>query len=1025
MTHKDDVVSVVVPCYNQGLFLGEALQSLADQTYPALEVIVVDDGSGLDTQSEIRRLQARYSFTLVTQANGGLSRARNVGIAHASGRYILPLDADNRLAPAAITQLVERMRSAQTDNPDVMFVYQDKVLFGLEDRYVPHQPYNLYRLLTDNFADACCLIDRRIFDWGFQYNETMKDGYEDWEFHLRLGVYGFQGVRLAGHTFLYRRWGYSMVNAADQKKRQLMAKIESELATLYLPRHQRAIKRVWAPGLSLMGSPDPTQWKSQTFADWVPSPDQGSFLQQLATVRGRFVLVLMDNPGLLTTDRALFEKLLTVAEWDGTINAIAIGNADGPRPSALLLASRFLFGELLALAPQSADALWALTETATSLRWWDPERQQLSDRPVVHAGRREKRISRWLKNFGKRFIAPRVGFDNAYQTFYHLYQAGQIIRRSLAHPQPPLAGTASDTLAPDDRGILLDQGFRHYTPLRFYDGVAAAPPVTPSAAWHPENPPPVLGHPDWIAAHAARHTPTTNTNPVIGEELASVFRALPHSRRTALLGADSPEIITQLGLQGPLDIFEFSSPTIESLKQSPPHAGVYDLAFAVPADRSYDVVVTGQALAHRYPQPDLMLRAQRSLTANGTLIAPEFLQPSPDPRMTATGGSGGWMTWRRSRLKVFVIAPHLVQGGADRALVDLIRGLPGERYDIVFVTTEPADNTWISLVLPQVSEYWDLGSLLADDNARIELLVELIKRKSPDVAYIMHSKVGYDTLPHFRAHRVKTLLQFHLEEPGGGWIGYATSRYQNLVDRYVVINQHLKDRLRTTYYVEPHKVDVIYLGVNLPPNVPPLSPDERLHVVVPVRLDPQKAPHRLIPIAQGLKDGNIPATIHVLGDGPLRHELETGIGQYGLDRQLVLHGTVPADAMAAWYEKTHAVLLTSDYEGLPLVLLEGMAHARAIVAPDIGAIRELFKDHVGILIPDPADIGAYVNALRSLAKDRRRMIQMGLNGREAAMRDFNQARTEERYRALFENLLGEPDLRAKPGTRNKPLPHPR
>ena len=131
-------VSIVIPCYNQGPFLGECLASLKSQTYPAnlVETIVVDDGSGPDTKETISRLAQQYALHLITQVNGGLSRARNVGIAYASGDYILPLDADNYLSADAIELLVTTMRDSQAKDPHVMFVYQDKVLFGVEESYL-------------------------------------------------------------------------------------------------------------------------------------------------------------------------------------------------------------------------------------------------------------------------------------------------------------------------------------------------------------------------------------------------------------------------------------------------------------------------------------------------------------------------------------------------------------------------------------------------------------------------------------------------------------------------------------------------------------------------------------------------------------------------------------------------------------------------------------------------------------------------------------------------------------------------
>src|SRR5919112_291203 len=93
------LVSVVIPCYNQAHFLGEAIESVLAQSYPNFEIIVVDDGSTDDT-SEVA---GRYpKVRLVRQENQGLSGARNAGLARSEGEYVVFLDADDRLLPEAL-----------------------------------------------------------------------------------------------------------------------------------------------------------------------------------------------------------------------------------------------------------------------------------------------------------------------------------------------------------------------------------------------------------------------------------------------------------------------------------------------------------------------------------------------------------------------------------------------------------------------------------------------------------------------------------------------------------------------------------------------------------------------------------------------------------------------------------------------------------------------------------------------------------------------------------------------------------
>jgi len=94
----NELVTVVIPCYNQGRFLSDAIESARKQTYPSIEVIVVDDGSTDDTAD----VAARYpSVRCLHQANHGLAAARNAGWRAGRGRFVIFLDADDRLLPHA------------------------------------------------------------------------------------------------------------------------------------------------------------------------------------------------------------------------------------------------------------------------------------------------------------------------------------------------------------------------------------------------------------------------------------------------------------------------------------------------------------------------------------------------------------------------------------------------------------------------------------------------------------------------------------------------------------------------------------------------------------------------------------------------------------------------------------------------------------------------------------------------------------------------------------------------------------
>ncbi|MEQ8663224.1 MAG: glycosyltransferase [Gammaproteobacteria bacterium] len=119
------LVSVIIPTYNYGHFVEATIASAAAQDYPALEIIVIDDGSSDDTRA---RLAARPDITYVHQDNQGLSAARNHGMRLARGAYLQFLDADDLLGAAAIRKRVACLEA----RPDLAAVFCRSVLFADE-----------------------------------------------------------------------------------------------------------------------------------------------------------------------------------------------------------------------------------------------------------------------------------------------------------------------------------------------------------------------------------------------------------------------------------------------------------------------------------------------------------------------------------------------------------------------------------------------------------------------------------------------------------------------------------------------------------------------------------------------------------------------------------------------------------------------------------------------------------------------------------------------------------------------------
>lgn len=223
--------TIVIPCFNYGQYLTDAIESALAQTYPC-EIIVVDDGSTDDTAE----VAERYPVTLIRRPNMGLPAARNAGIRAAKSTHILPLDADDKLAPECVERMLSSSRNA--------IVRSCARLFGDVDRtWMPGGGLALANFVEANRAASCSLFPRAAWEAAGGYDESMRDGYEGWDLWVRLIHAGVLVATVSEVSWFYRKHGASMVTHSNANYDELVAGMRAKWERLGIPcgdqRHSR------------------------------------------------------------------------------------------------------------------------------------------------------------------------------------------------------------------------------------------------------------------------------------------------------------------------------------------------------------------------------------------------------------------------------------------------------------------------------------------------------------------------------------------------------------------------------------------------------------------------------------------------------------------------------------------------------------------------------------------------------------------------------------------------------------------
>ena len=226
MSANDDV-TVVIPCFEHGEFLAEAVDSALGQEGGPPRVVVVDDGSR-DGSTPRALEQLPSGVELLRQDNAGVAAARNAGAATAATPYLLMLDADDRLRPGALRTL----RAPLEADPALGFTYGDSEFFGAWSGRLAFPEYDPYRLLHRSTITATSLMRRELFEAVGGFDPALP-GYEDWDFYLGALERGRRGRRVPEVVLDYRRHESSRLSGDRGDYRRRYRAIRAKHAALY------------------------------------------------------------------------------------------------------------------------------------------------------------------------------------------------------------------------------------------------------------------------------------------------------------------------------------------------------------------------------------------------------------------------------------------------------------------------------------------------------------------------------------------------------------------------------------------------------------------------------------------------------------------------------------------------------------------------------------------------------------------------------------------------------------------------
>ena len=224
------LISVIIPCFNQGNFIHNAIESALQQTYANIEILIVDDGS-TDKSTLIELDSIKHpKITVLRKENGHLASARNYGIKQAKGKFIVTLDADDKLYP----DFIEKTFQIIVPDDKVAAVSSWAQHFGIKKNIKKLYGGGINQFLLENSCTSCALIKKHIWEDVGGYDENMKSGYEDWEFWISVTKRGYRIHVIPETLFYYRIRKGSMISETLNKRPAIVRYIVDKHKETYI-----------------------------------------------------------------------------------------------------------------------------------------------------------------------------------------------------------------------------------------------------------------------------------------------------------------------------------------------------------------------------------------------------------------------------------------------------------------------------------------------------------------------------------------------------------------------------------------------------------------------------------------------------------------------------------------------------------------------------------------------------------------------------------------------------------------------
>ncbi|MFZ4400857.1 MAG: glycosyltransferase [Bacteroidales bacterium] len=986
-------VSVIIPCFNLGQYIDEAVDSVLSQTFQDFEIIIVNDGSTDEFTNDLLIKYNKLKTKVYITTNQGVTKARNYAIERATGDYICCLDADDIYHVEFLEQTV---RVFEEDiKLEYGIVTTNFEIFENSLTKIDVIDYNQYALATENAPHGASLFRKKCWKEVGGYVTNMS-GYQDWNFWLAIIAKGYKWFTVKEYLFYYRDRDNSMVKTSDKKRIALTYQIIENNKEYYLKNSIDIIK------------------------EYINKKD--SLIRYIAEME---VAKIWLNDQLIQTQNQLIQtqnqlsQISTSRRWLMISRIVDIFNRFFPYKSnrrKFVLFNyqilKFLYSKLKIIRSKGLYGLYFLKKVIATFKkkiyTVDIENEHWhEDLPLVS-------VVIPCYNYGK-YIEEAINsvLNQTFQNFEILVVDGGSTDEATIQKLNELKNSKTTIFFREGRHLVGSN--RNYGIERakgkyiccldaddilvdtylekalFYLETYKYDVVYPSVQCFGDN------NLIWYAV------PTTFEKMIELENSVSTVAVFTRVAWKNNKGYNDWPV----GDQYVFEDWEYWSRLMGN--------GFRFKSIKEPL-MLYRIHGAGLTANNKKSMEEHRLAI---FNENKSLLEKEILKSRNKNNRINFHLINPFENLKRLKTKkrILLAMPYLTIGGADTILFKIFNSLL-DKFDITIITSLEASvecGDMTSEFKKITNEIYHLKKFLNDKEEMAKFVFYLIETREIDLIFIVGSEFIYNLLPLIkkRYKEIKIVDQLFNE------FGHIKNnrKFKKYIDLNIVASLKLKNILVEEYAETSEKIDVIIHGIDTDVEYNPDNVDNSLLNTTKVpnnkfiisyfgRMSKEKGPDLFIEIINQLKELDI--FVIMTGNGPEFLKTKSLVIKYDLQNIVFLPGFV--DDIKPYIIKSDIVVLPSHIDGLPIVLLEALSFGIPVVVSDVGGMPEMIKDEFNGFVCQKGNILQFVEKIKILYNNREMLKQMKKNSRNFAIENISFQKMIRDYYNSFNKTITNKEI---------------